>query len=245
MAGSDAHRANLVNRFFADDNISAILCAKGGFGSIRILSLLDYASIRKHPKIFVGFSDISALLTVLYTNCGLVTFHGPMVTTLGDATRETVDAVVTALSSDTILELTPNKGTVISKGSASGPVTGGNLTTLCHLVGTPFATGLNGCILLVEDRGEATYRIERMLVQMKLAGSFDGLAGLALGSFEDCGKLEDIYDIVRDIFKEVDIPTLAGFEVGHGKNNLTVPMGIEATLDADRQTLSFHEPATV
>lgn len=245
LAGSDIHRADQVNRLFVDRKIKAIVCARGGFGAMRVLSLLDYEAIKKHPKIFVGFSDISALLSVLDTRCGLVAFHGPMVTTLADAGQETKGALLAALTSDVKLELAPANGRVIEPGRAFGPIAGGNLTTLCHLVGTPFAPSYNGKIVFFEDKGEAAYRIDRMLSQMKLAGCFEGVVGLVLGSFEDCGEFDEICRIAAEIFKDAAIPVLAGFDIGHGRTNITIPLGIEATLDADRQRLTFHESATV
>jgi muramoyltetrapeptide carboxypeptidase len=245
LAGPDIHRASLVNRCFSDSEIKAVICARGGFGSMRILPLLDYELIKKNPKIFVGFSDISALLSAFYTKCGMVTFHGPLVTTLGDASQKTKEAMVSAFSSGTRLEMKPEMGITIKRGLVSAPVSGGNLTTLCHLVGTPFKPEFKGHILFLEDKGEAGYRIDRMLTQMKLAGCFDGIAGLALGSFEDCGETDELFGIVDSIFKEYNIPILAGFEAGHGKNNITIPMGIKAVLDADKKLLSFNEPATI
>ena len=245
LAGTDAQRADFINRLFADQKIKAIVCARGGFGAMRVLALLDYEAIKKHPKIFVGYSDISALLSVLDTRCGLVAFHGPMVTTLADTGRETKAALLEALTSDAKLELAPANGRVIKPGRASGPIAGGNLTTLCHLVGTPFAPSYNGKIVFFEDKGEAAYRIDRMLSQMKLAGCFEGLAGLVLGSFEDCGEFDEICRIIAEMFKDAGIPVLAGFDIGHGRTNITIPLGIEATLDADRQRLTFHESATV
>lgn len=245
LAGSDIHRADQVNRLFADREIKAIVCARGGFGAMRVLALLDYEAIKKHPKIFVGFSDISALLSVLDARCGLVAFHGPMVTTLADAGQETKEALLAALTSDVKLELIPANGRVINPGQASGPMAGGNLTTLCHLVGTPYAPSYSGKIVFFEDKGEAAYRIDRMLSQMKLAGCFEGLVGLVLGSFEDCGEFDEICRITAEMFKDAGIPVLAGFDIGHGKTNITIPLGIEATLDADRQRLMFHESATV
>ncbi|MDO9565484.1 MAG: LD-carboxypeptidase [Candidatus Desulfaltia sp.] len=244
LAGPDIHRANLINTFFADGKINAIICARGGFGSIRILSLLDFESIKKNPKIFIGFSDISAILSVLYTKCGFVVFHGPMVTSLGDASRKTRKALLDAVSSDAGLAIMPKTGKTVRHGLASGPVTGGNLTTLCHLIGTPFEPVFKGHILFLEDKGEACYRIDRMLSHMKLAGCFDDLAGLVLGSFKDCGQVSEIIGVVDNIFKEHNIPILAGFEVGHGKNNVTIPIGLNATLDTGGQSLSFHEPGT-
>jgi muramoyltetrapeptide carboxypeptidase len=245
LAGSDAQRADFINRLFADQEIKAIVCARGGFGAMRILSLLDYEAIKKHPKIFVGYSDISALLSVLDTRCGLVAFHGPMVTTLADAGQETKEALLEALTSDVKLELAPANGRVIKPGRASGPIAGGNLTTLCHLVGTSYAPSYNGKIVFFEDKGEEAYRIDRMLSQMKLAGCFEGVAGMFLGSFEDCGEFDEVGRIAAEMFKDTDIPVLAGFDIGHGSTNITIPLGIEATLDADRQRLTFHESATV
>ena len=244
LAGPDDHRASTINRFFADESIKAIVCTRGGFGSIRILHLLDYPTIQKNPKIFVGYSDVSAILSVFCTKCNMVTFHGPMVTTLGDATQKTKDALFSAFSSDKKVEITPKMGVVIKPGNASGAVSGGNLTTLCHLVGTPFAHSAKGGILFLEDRGEASYRIDRMLTQMRLAGYFDKLKGLILGSFEGCGEIDEIYTIVDNIFKDKQFPFLAGFELGHGRDNITIPLGIEATLDTERNMLSFHEAPT-
>ena len=245
FAGQDTRRADQLNSLFADREIKAIICARGGFGSLRILSLLDYSSIRNNPKIFIGFSDISTILLALYSKCGLITFHGPTVTTLRDATHETKEAMFSAFSSDRKLAIKLKKGVAIKPGLASGPVLGGNLATLSHLVGTPFEPCFTGHILLLEDLGEAPYRIDRMLTHMKLAGCFNGLTGIILGSFKDCGTLDEIYRIVEDVFKDNTIPILAGFDMGHGRDNITIPMGLEATLDAGSHRLTFDKPATV
>ncbi len=243
LAGTDAQRADQVNRLFADSSVQAVACARGGYGSMRILGFLDFETIQKNPKIFVGFSDISVLLSVLHDRCDLVTFHGPVVTTLAHADQKTVAAMQWALTSDTPLELAPENGMVVRSGMASGPVVGGNLTTLCHLVGTPYAPSFKGKILLLEDLGEAPYRIDRMLTQMKLAGCFNGMAGLILGSFEDCGPLSEIYVLVGDIFEDMNIPIMAGFEFGHGRRNIMVPLGLGATLETGKERLLYHEAA--
>ena len=244
FAGSDLERAEMVNRYFADTTIKAIMCARGGYGSIRILSLLDYETIQKNPKIFVGFSDVSALLSTLYLRCRLVTFHGPTVTTLGNSDNMTKDSLLSMITSGEKPEIAMESGFTIQPGSASGPVLGGNLNTLCHLLGTKFQPDFKGCILFLEDRGEGPYRIDRMLSHMKLAGCFNGLAGLILGTFEDCGNTGDIIRIASDIFDD-KIPIIAGLEVGHGKRNLAIPTGLNATLNADLKVLTFHEPATI
>ena len=245
LAGPDAMRAQLLNQLFEDPEIQGIICARGGFGSLRILPLVDFDAIRKNPKVFMGFSDITALLTSITTRSGLVSFHGPVVTSLAGASDMTSNTLFSAISSDRPLEVQPAHGAVIQAGRAQGAVTGGNLATLCHLLGTPFQAGFKDRILLIEDRGEAPYRIDRMVSQMKLAGCFKGIVGLVLGSFEKCGDPDGIYHIFEEHFRDVHIPILAGFDIGHGKQNTTIPFGIEAILDTDRQVLSFREPATI
>ena len=118
------------------------------------------------------------------------------------------------------------------------------MTTLCHLIGTPYMPSFKGRILILEDTGEAPYRIDRMLTQMKLAGCMEGIAGVAVGSFEDCGSINEIYGVIENIFNHYDIPILAGFDVGHSETNITFPVGLGATLDADKGVLSFHTSAT-
>ena len=237
LAGTDARRAVQINRLFADPSVQAIVCARGGYGSMRILPLLDYQTIQMNPKIFMGFSDVSALLSVLHERCGLITFHGPMVTSLAGATEETISSMKTALTSDGPFELVAEEGKTIKPGSRSGMLCGGNLTTLCHLVGTPYTPNFKGKILLLEDVGEMTYRIDRMLTQLKLAGCFNDTAGLILGAFKKCGPLDEIVEIFDNIFHDADIPILAGFDIGHGETNLTVPLGQDATLDAGKKRL--------
>ena len=244
LAGSDQHRSDLLNRLFGDKSIKAIICARGGYGSLRLLSDLNYNTIKRNPKVFVGFSDITALLTVLYSRCGLITFHGPVVTTLGTITKKSQNALYSAVTAADKIRLVPKNEVVIQPGSASGPLAGGNLTTLCHLLGTPYTPHFKDCILMLEDIGEPAYRIDRMLSQMKLCGCFDGISGLALGAFKDCGNKSGIYKVVADMFSDQKIPILAGFEVGHGRTNMTFPIGLEATLDTNSNLLSFHSAAT-
>jgi muramoyltetrapeptide carboxypeptidase len=245
LAGNDAQRARLVNRLFKDPAINAIVCARGGFGSLRILPLVDFDVIRKNPKVFIGFSDITALLTSITARSGLVSFHGPVVTTLANAPEITRNTLLRAISSDLPLEVQPANGVVIQAGRAQGSIIGGNLTTLCHLLGTPFEPRFKHRIVLLEDQGEAPYRIDRMLFQMKLAGCFDGIAGLVLGSFEGCGSLDAVFQVFEEHFRDISVPILAGFDVGHGEQNLTMPLGIDATLDTDDQIVAFNQPATV
>ncbi len=240
LAGPDVERAARVNAAFVDSAVQVIFCARGGYGSMRILPYLDYARIREHPKLLMGFSDITALLCALYQRSGLVSCHGPVVTALKDAGSETLESVVNILTSGKLPAIQLEKGIVLSPGNASGPVICGNLTTLCHLIGTPFQQNLDGHILILEDTGEKPYRIDRMLTQMKLTGMFEGLCGLGVGSFENCGELNDILEIITRILGPFQIPILAGFDVGHGPGNIAVPFGLEAVLDADRHLLTYR-----
>ena len=212
---------------------------------MRILPMLDYDVIKDNPKIFIGFSDITILLSVLFKRCNLVTFHGPVVTSLADASEETKLSLFRNVTSDSSLEIKLAGGMTIKPGVAVGEVCGGNLTMLCHLVGTPFAPDFENKILLLEDRGEAPYRIDRMLVHMELAGCFKGLSGIILGAFEECGPIEDVHKIIGELFEKYPLPILAGLDAGHGSHNLTIPLGIAATLDADRHSLMYHRAATV
>ncbi len=239
LAGPDEHRAALLNRLFADDDIEAIFCARGGFGCLRVLPYLDYDLIRANPKPLIGFSDVTALLVTLAQRCHLVGLHGPVVTSLAFANDLSRTRLQQALTGTGTLDLPAAEPMVVKAGRAAGVVTGGNLTTLCHLVGTEYAPDFSGKIVLLEDVNEEPYRIDRMLSQMRLADCFDAMAGLALGSFEDCGSMENVLAVVEDVFADFDGPILGGFGVGHGKMNLAVPLGIEAELDTDSGTLKY------
>jgi muramoyltetrapeptide carboxypeptidase len=240
LAGSDVDRADQLNAAFSDSAVHAIVCARGGYGSMQILPYLDYDAIRRHPKLLMGFSDITALLSAIYQRSGLISCHGPVVNTLKNAGPKTVESVFNMLTLNELPALQLEKGIVLSPGKTSGPVICGNLTTLCHLVGTPFQTKLDGHILILEDTGEKPYRIDRMLTQLKLAGVFDGLCGLGIGSFENCGQADELFEIIARIFTPVQIPILAGFDIGHGADNIAVPFGLEAVLDADHYLLTYR-----
>lgn len=243
LAGEDLRRAQQLMALFANPAIDGIICARGGYGAMRILDLLDAAAIARHPKPFVGFSDITALLGYLVVRCRMAAFHGPTVTTLGYCDPASQDRLLAALTTPAPSTLVAEPATVIVSGKARGPFFCGNLSLFSHLTGTPFQPDFSGAILLIEDRGEAPYRIDRMLTQMRLAGCFDRLAGLALGTFTDGAADGAVQRIVADRLGSLEIPILAGFPVGHGTANHTVPVGPVATLDTDAGTLVFAESA--
>ncbi len=239
LAGTDQQRARHLNDMFENSDVDAIICARGGYGSMRILPYLDYETIGQNPKLFMGFSDISALLAVLYQKCAMVVFHGPTVTTLGKGNPETVRGLKRILFGSNPGIMETRHGKVIKKGAASGPVLCANLTTLSHLMGTPFFPDLDGHILMLEDLGEKPYRIDRMVSQLKLSGHFDKIAGLALGDFCNCGAEREINLIFQEITKDMKIPVLTGFQVGHQDINQIVPVGQKGVLDTDNKQLAF------
>ena len=240
LAGSDRQRAEGFNGLMADSDIKAIICARGGYGSLRTLPYLDWDLISDNPKIVAGFSDVTALLTSLYERCRLACFHAPNVAGLGAADDLTRTGLKEILASGPPPRIGVADPVVLQPGTARAPIIGGNLTVLCHMLATPFAPRFEGHILLLEDRGEAPYRIDRMLTQMKMAGALAGVAGVALGCFTDCGDTRIIYKCITEIFADMRIPILGGFAFGHERTNLTVPLGCEAFLTTDPPALAFQ-----
>ena len=253
LAGDDINRAEIINDLFKDKTVKAILCARGGFGAMRVLPLLDYEKIRNNPKIFVGFSDVTAILVTLIHRCSFQVFHGPVVTSLASASEETLESFFNILTSSSpdLLSFCPDspvlsrisslqggrvslrEGLSICSGRATGILSGGNLATLSHLTGTFFQPDFKGCILFFEDIREPPYKIDRMLTQMKMSGQFNGIKGVIAGSFHDCGDKEMIFEILEETFKDFHIPVMAGLKAGHGKVNLTLPFGRKVTMDTD------------
>ncbi|MBS3809565.1 MAG: LD-carboxypeptidase [Desulfobacterales bacterium] len=243
FAGMHPERASDIHEFFENPDIRALWAVRGGYGSLRLLSELDYSAMAEAPKIFIGSSDITALLVTLYRRCRMVTFHGPMVTSLAEADADTIRGLNRVLFGFKPLKIEAVQGGVIQEGSASGPVIGGNLATLCHLLATPFEPDFSGCILFVEDTGEKPYRIDRMLTQMKLAGCFDSIKALIAGSFENCGPPEEVEKIFADLFAGSHFPVVTGFPAGHCMPNMTLPIGVMASLDSSSGSLTYHGPA--
>jgi muramoyltetrapeptide carboxypeptidase len=240
LAGDDENRSDTLNALFRNPEVKGILCVRGGYGSLRILEKLDYASIKAFPKVFMGFSDITALLYAIYRKSKIVTFHAPVATSLGEDDPETIDGFQKVLGFPKRLALFAENDFVINSGKATGKLIGGNLTTLCHLIGTPFSPKFNNHLMLMEDRGEALYRIDRMLTHMQMAGCFDGLQGVIVGTFNECGDTDKIYSLIKEIFKDKNIPILAGFRIGHGRTNYTVPLGARADMDTEKKQLTVY-----
>jgi len=247
LAGNDKLRAQIVQSMLERSDIDGIVCARGGFGTLRMIPYINQKNIS--PKRIIGFSDITVLLNFLAFQYGWITFHGPVVTMLADADSQTINAFYHALTTP-FQKSMPASGEVkiLSKGNKqqiSGRLWGGNLTTLCHMIGTPYAVNPLNSILFLEDRGESLYRIDRMLSHMRLSGSLDQVKGIILGTFRECGDYEDIYNLILECFGD-KIPVIAGIECGHDLPNLTFPLGCwaEMNLETGKIVFSFHDIVT-
>lgn len=241
MAGKDEDRLNDLHAMLHDQEIKAVFCARGGYGILRLLDRISYDLIRINPKILVGYSDITALLMAAHAMTGLITFHGPMVRELHRSHQDNWMNLLRLLTSDKPAKLDFSECSVLAPGRAKGPLFGGNLSLICHLLGTPFLPSLDGCILFLEDRGEALYRLDRMLTHLALTGRLKGISGLIAGQFEGCGEVGDINRLLLDIISGLGIPLVSGFPIGHGKQNLTLPLGLTADLDTAAMTLTIEE----
>ena len=240
LAGDDQVRLQDLHTMFENDRVKVILCARGGYGTLRLLPEIAFDLIRTHPKIISGYSDISALLLAVHEKTGLVTFHGPMVKDMTQDDSGNLAAFLDLVSGEERLTLDLSGGRMIRPGQGRGPLLGGNLTVICHLAGTPFMPSLQGALLFIEERGEDLYRIDRLLTQLRVGGLLEGIAGLILGGFDDCGDFTAIERLVAERCHGLDIPILSGLPVGHGPKNRCLPLGVQAFLDAGSMSLSME-----
>ncbi len=253
LAGCDADRAADLLEAFADPQIRAVFCARGGYGTGRLLDRLDYDQIAAHPKIILGFSDTTGLHLALWARAGLVCFTGGLVSLdlAGERDPFTEEWLWRTLTTPGPLGRLPlgDQVQVIRPGRATGPLLGGCLALLCSVLGTPYAPDLRGAILLLEDVGEYPYRLDRMLNQLRLAGVLERLGGLVLGQFKDCFTPEEmehsppLEEMVLELTEGLEIPILAGAPYGHWARRLVLPLGVEAMLDTSIPQLSIAESA--
>jgi muramoyltetrapeptide carboxypeptidase len=243
LAGAAEHRANDLLQFFRRGDIAAIFCARGGFGSVQLLPHLS-SELKNYPKIFVGYSDITILLNWLYQSCGMVTFHAPMVADdiargLSDEGRAHLWPVLSGMRRDWSVNLEET----ISPGQAVGEMIGGCLSLLVTTLGTPYEIDTRGKLLFIEDVGEAPYRIERMLIHLKMAGKLGSLAGLVFGDFAKCDGPgpRGIKEIIAELFHDAAYPVVTGMRAGHGSENLALPFGVKMRLDGAGPSLALLE----
>jgi len=238
-AAADQLVARRFEELWLDPEVKAVIGVRGGYGSLKILPHLSLAGLKKNPKRLVGFSDLTNLLWDLHRRLQLVTFHGPVVAQLPDLTPAARDNFYAWLTAPGPLPLTYPGLTVLHPGAATGPLAGGNLTTLCHLVGTPYAPQFAGYLLFLEDHNEALYRLDRMLHHLLLAGVLDGVRGVVLGAFINCGSNEGLLEVCTTALASLQVPVLAGLPLGHQPDNHTLPLGARARLDSAAASLTI------
>ena len=261
FSGTDAERVHDLHWAFGDPEVRAVWCVRGGDGAPRILPDMDFELIRKNPKIFVGFSDITALHVAIHQRCGLVTFHGPVgISGFSDYTKNHVLNVLMNPTAPYKIEVSDSnksqkselyKTEVITPGKARGKLIGGNLSLLTALAGTPWALeNVKGKILFWEDVEEQPYRIDRMLTQLRQSIDLRSLAGVAVGVLSDCVATEKkpsppVIEFVKDRLGDLGIPVIYGLSFGHIRDQFTLPLGIEAELDTETATMTLLEAGVV
>ncbi len=255
LAGDDRMRADDLNRMFADDAIDGIVAIRGGYGAPRILPMLDYGLAARHPKLLAGYSDITALHIAYGQKSGLITMHAPMPSTewIADNFDSFTEAGLwRALTSTEPLGPLPNPPEypveTLNGGIARGRLVGGNLCLIAALNGTPWEIDARGAILVLEDVGEYIDRLDRLLTTLRLSGKFDQSVGVVLGGFTDCKpEYPDRSLTLRQVIEEVVLPSgkpvISGYMIGHCSPKITIPLGVEATLDADKGLVILEEAA--
>lgn len=262
LGGSIEERLADLHQMFSDPEVKAIFAIRGGYGSAQLLDRIDYDLIRRNPKIFLGYSDITAMHLAIGRMTGLVTFHGPV--TLSRFSKYTQKYFRPALFETKPLGALTNPPDddplrpshtlrVIRPGKARGRLTGGNLTLVSTTMGTPYEFETRGRILFLEDVGEEPYSIDRMLTQLRLSGKLQEAAGIIFGECSDCRPRDfkpgflstfTLGEVLDNILGPLPIPVLSGLTIGHTSDQLTLPMGVMASLDTEAGTLTIEESAT-
>ena len=261
LSGTDDERLEDLHSMFADKSVSAVFALQGGYGTPRLLDRLDYDLIRRNPKILLGYSDITGLHLAIGRKSGLVTFHGPNM--VGSLPPRTLELLKKALFvAQPIGELTnPEEADplnvefplrTVTPGVARGRIVGGNLTLVTATMGTPYEIQTKDRIVFLEDTGEAPYRIDRMLVQLRLAGKLQEAAGIVFGTCTDCGPGKSSFELslsLSEVLMEqlgtLSKPVLAGLVFGHTKEKAVIPLGVEAEIDAAARRVTVLEAATL
>ena len=243
FGGTDDVRAQDINEMFANKEIDAIFAIRGGYGAIRFVDKLNYDIIRKNPKIFSGFSDITTLLIAINEKTGLVTYHGPMSSNFKDipfTTESSFNKTFLENSKFNLLEF-DDTFIVMKGGRGEGKITGGNLSLIVASLGTPYEIDTDGKILFIEETGEESYRVDRMLQQLKLAGKLKNLKGLILGDFNNAKKSDptdmSLDEVFYNNFGNLGIPIIKDFKSGHVRPFISVPIGINARIDTYKREI--------
>ena len=251
-AGTDERRVRELMDAFTDAEVKAVWAARGGYGVMRLLAQLDEDALRANPKIFIGYSDLTALQLYLYNRFGWVTFHGPMAAkdlAGGEAHYDKITLLKALTKAEPMGEIVATGTEVLQRGATvSGPLLGGCMSLLAAMTGTPDELDTTDAILFLEDTGTRPYQLDRMIQQLKLAGKFERVRAIVFGEMSNCVQhVEQGYtlqEVLRDLTAELRIPVLFGLRSGHSeRGNLTLPLGVQATLDSERGMLRIDEAA--
>jgi len=242
LAGGDRERAAVIEEALRDERVKALICARGGYGSLRLLDLIDIGLLRHTPKIIVGFSDITAWQMDLWRRLGLVTFSGPMIagTQIDRLTPAQLDKYFAALMS--LEPPSPLSGTNarwVKAGAAQGPLLGGNLTLLGQLAIAGRLPSTAGAVLLIEDVNEPPYRLDRLLTALRLGGHLDDVAAVAVGNFGEAIDATETDRLLSDCLGGLNVPLLAGLDFGHYGYNRMIPLGVRVALDPAKAQIAF------
>lgn len=248
FAGTDRERAEDLNQMFADPDIDGIMAVRGGWGCSRILPHLDFKMITRNPKVYCGFSDNTTLHHALMEYSGLVSFHGPNGNSdWTELTKKSFRSVV--MESEKATYRSKSSVQTVVPGRAKGKLIGGNLTIITTTLGTPYQPDTAGALLFVEDIGEKVYKIDRMLAHLKQAGILDQLSGFIFGKCTECDSGSDptftLSEILSHHIKPLGIPAIFNVDIGHEEDNFTIPVGIEAEMNAENGTFSLLESGVV
>ena len=256
FSASEKLRSEEFMKFIQDPDITAIICARGGYGVMRILDLLDFDLIKQNPKIIMGYSDITALLIAINRVTGLTTYHGPLAnSTFGSVTANSfIKVLVDQNTTSVVKRLNKNEyawtlAETLIPGTAKGKLTGGNLSMICSTLGTPYEIITDDSILFIEEVFEEPYKIDRMLTQLSLAGKLQKCKGFIFGKFQNLNERKPFFpglqfsvrQIIDQLILPLNKPTLINFPIGHGGEIITLPIGVSAVLSANEKKLTFLE----
>jgi muramoyltetrapeptide carboxypeptidase len=250
LADSDENRGQEFNSLMKDPEVKGLIAMRGGYGCLRMLEQVDTLLVSRNPKLLIGFSDITVLQNYLLQKTGLISLHGPVVTSLGSVSRKSLESFFNCLTGHWERPVTSAQLEILRRGGgpARGSMTGGNLASLVTMLGTRFDSSWDNRIVFLEDTNEPQYKLDRMLTQLKLAGKFDGLAGLVLGDFSSDGLQDDIEGMryremvwtrVLELCQGTGFPIWGNFPAGHCPTNHTFPLGVTAEMDGTTGQLKF------
>ncbi len=254
LADNDENRASEFNRLFGDPEVGAVIASRGGYGCLRMIDKIDLALVTTHSKMIIGFSDITVLQNYLYQKAGLISLHGPVVTSLGDTSSPALERFFLSLTGRWDEPLVVKKIEILRDGpTLTAPLVGGNLASLTSLLGSPYDFSWDDKIVFFEDINEPAYRVDRMLTQLSLAGKLDRLAGLLVGDFsglypgnsaQQISYLETLWKRILELCKKGDFPIWGNFPSGHTQHNLTLPVGALTQMQSGKCRLLFPSART-